>query len=64
VLMSSRDVTIEDLNSTNGVLVNGRKISRQLLHDMDVVTIGEAQFKVSVKLAPSAADAAPPSPAR
>jgi len=51
VLMSSRDVIIEDLNSTNGVLVNGRKVSRQLLHDGDVVAIGEAQFRLSIKFA-------------
>jgi len=45
VLVGSRDVIIEDLNSTNGVIVNGRKISRQLLRDGDAVTIGEVQFR-------------------
>jgi chromosome segregation ATPase len=45
VLVGSRDVIIEDLNSTNGVIVNGRKISRQLLRDGDAVTIGEIQFR-------------------
>ena len=45
------DSFLEDLNSTNGVLVNGRKVSRQLLHDGDVVTIGDAQFRLSVKFA-------------
>jgi chromosome segregation ATPase len=59
VLMSSRDVIIEDLNSTNGVLVNGRKVSRQLLNDGDVLTIGEAQFRLSVKFAPRTLEAAP-----
>jgi pSer/pThr/pTyr-binding forkhead associated (FHA) protein len=57
VLMGSRDVIIEDLNSTNGVLVNGRKVSRQLLNDGDLVTIGEAQFRLSVKLAPRTLEA-------
>lgn len=60
VLMSSRDVIIEDLNSTNGVLVNGRKISRQLLNDGDLLTIGEAQFRLSVKLAPRVLEAPAP----
>jgi chromosome segregation ATPase len=52
VLMGQRDVIIEDLNSTNGVLVNGRKISRQLLNDGDMVTIGEAQFRFKLSFAP------------
>jgi chromosome segregation ATPase len=52
VLLQSRDVVIEDLKSTNGVIVNGRRISRQLLNDGDLVTIGEAQFRVSLKLEP------------
>jgi chromosome segregation ATPase len=56
VLMSSRDVVIEDLNSTNGVLVNGRKVSRQLLHDGDLLAIGDAQFRLSLKPAPRTLD--------
>jgi chromosome segregation ATPase len=45
VLVGAREVIIEDLNSTNGVIVNGRKVSRQLLRDGDAVTIGEIQFR-------------------
>jgi chromosome segregation ATPase len=52
VLMSSRDVVIEDLNSTNGVLVNGRKVTRQLLHDGDLLAIGEAQFRLNLQPGP------------
>jgi chromosome segregation ATPase len=55
VIMGPRDVIIEDLQSTNGVLVNGRKISRQLLNDGDLVTIGEAQFRFTLSPAPGAA---------
>jgi chromosome segregation ATPase len=62
VLMSTRDVIIEDLNSTNGVLVNGRKVSRQFLSDGDLLTIGEAQFRLSIKLTPRTLEA-PPAPA-
>jgi pSer/pThr/pTyr-binding forkhead associated (FHA) protein len=40
-----REAVIEDLNSTNGVLVNGRKVTRQPLCDGDAVTIGETQFR-------------------
>jgi chromosome segregation ATPase len=52
VLVGQRDVIIEDLNSTNGVLVNGRKIARQLLGDGDSVTIGEAQFRFQLAFTP------------
>ena len=38
---------IEDLNSTNGVYVNGRKLLRARLRDGDAVTIGEAKFRVA-----------------
>jgi FHA domain len=52
VLTNSRDVIIEDLHSTNGVIVNGRKVRRQLLTDGDILTIGEAQFRLRVKRGP------------
>jgi chromosome segregation ATPase len=52
VLVGPREAIIEDLNSTNGVLVNGRKISRQPLADGDAVTIGEVQFRYMVRPLP------------
>ena len=45
VVVGAREAVIEDLNSTNGVLVNGRKVTRQPLSDGDAVTIGEIQFR-------------------
>jgi hypothetical protein len=45
VLGTDQDCTIEDLNSTNGVTVNGRRVTRQVLHDGDTVTIGQARFR-------------------
>jgi len=36
---------IEDLNSTNGVFVNGRKVTRQTLSDGDAISIGDTQFR-------------------
>jgi chromosome segregation ATPase len=59
LLKGPRDLIIEDLNSTNGVVVNGRKISRQLLSDGDLLTIGDVQFRCSVKPA-QRQSAAPP----
>ena len=76
LLKGNRELIIEDLNSTNGVLVNGRKISRYCLSDGDLVTIGEIQFRCVLKpaqrppeaaraaaLAPAAAPAASAAPA-
>jgi hypothetical protein len=40
---------IEDLNSTNGVHVNGRRITRLTLKDGDTVLIGRAQFLFAVR---------------
>ena len=57
VLTNARDVIIEDLHSTNGVIVNGRKVRRQLLTDGDILTIGEAQFRLRVKPGPREPDA-------
>ena len=45
ILLGPRELIIEDLNSTNGVIVNGRKMSRQVLRDGDLLIIGEIQFR-------------------
>jgi chromosome segregation ATPase len=45
IIVSGRHTIIEDLNSTNGVLINGRKATRQKLKDGDLVAIGEAHFR-------------------
>lgn len=41
-----RDLTffIVDLNSTNGVIVNGEKVAQQELHDGDLIEIGEVRL--------------------
>ncbi|HTV97739.1 MAG TPA: FHA domain-containing protein [Steroidobacteraceae bacterium] len=49
ILKGPRELIVEDLNSTNGVLVNGRKVSRHLLSDGDVLTVGEIQFRCLIK---------------
>lgn len=36
---------IEDLNSTNGVLLNGKKVTKRQLNHGDVVRIGRHEFK-------------------
>ncbi len=52
VVVGPREAIIEDLNSTNGVIVNSRKISRHLLVDGDVITLGEIVFKYATKREP------------
>jgi len=41
--------SIEDLNSTNGVFVNGKRVSRHILKDGDRVTVGRTQFRYTVR---------------
>ena len=41
--------SIEDLNSTNGVFVNGKRVARQVLKDGDRVTVGRTQFRYTVR---------------
>lgn len=44
VLSSARECVIEDLNSTNGVLVNGQRVGRQPLFDGDSLQVGNTVF--------------------
>jgi hypothetical protein len=39
---------VVDLNSVNGLLLNGRKVERAILCDQDIVTIGPFRMKVQV----------------
>jgi chromosome segregation ATPase len=55
ILAGTREAIIEDLNSTNGVIVNGRKVTRQVLSDGDILTIGDIQFRYVAKPAQSPA---------
>jgi chromosome segregation ATPase len=49
ILAGPAHTIIEDLNSTNGVLVNGRRITRQTLKDGDAVVIGKTLFRFAVR---------------
>jgi pSer/pThr/pTyr-binding forkhead associated (FHA) protein len=49
ILTSATSAIIEDLNSTNGVAINGKRVSRQVLSEGDLVTIGKAEFRFVVK---------------
>jgi hypothetical protein len=45
VLMNPERTVVEDLNSTNGVYVNGARITRHELLEGDVLTIGDTSFR-------------------
>jgi chromosome segregation ATPase len=49
ILAGTREAIIEDLNSTNGVILNGRRVTRQVLNDGDIVTLGDIQFRYAAK---------------
>jgi hypothetical protein len=49
ILAGPAHTIIEDLNSTNGVLVNGRRITRQMLRDGDQVCIGRSEYRFALR---------------
>ncbi|MGC1728309.1 MAG: FHA domain-containing protein, partial [Steroidobacteraceae bacterium] len=49
ILAGPAHTIIEDLNSTNGVLVNGKRISRQVLKDGDALVIGRTQYRFALR---------------
>ena len=56
-LNETNELQLEDLGSTNGTFVNGKKVGKATLNDGDKLTIGRVQFVVS-----SEADNSTPSP--
>ena len=49
ILVGPVHTIIEDLNSTNGVLVNNRRITRQTLKDGDQVAVGRSLYRFAVR---------------
>ena len=47
VLNHTNQLELEDLGSTNGTFVNGKKITRATLTEGDKLTIGRVQFVVN-----------------
>jgi pSer/pThr/pTyr-binding forkhead associated (FHA) protein len=56
-LTQANELELEDLGSTNGTFVNGRKVGKATLADGDKLTIGRVQF-----VAKPEANDPPPSP--
>jgi len=49
VLNDINELELEDLGSTNGTFVNGKKVSRATLSNGDKLTIGRVQFVVNAE---------------
>lgn len=49
ILTGPRQTVIEDLSSTNGVLVNGKRVTRQILKDGDDVVFGRSHYRFAVR---------------
>ena len=45
LLSSAGECIIEDLNSTNGLLVNGQRVVRQILKHGDLLAVGKTLFR-------------------
>ena len=46
-LRDTNELELEDLGSTNGTFVNGKKVVRTTLSDGDKLTVGRVQFVVN-----------------
>ena len=44
----SDQLVVEDLGSTNGTMVNGKKIDRVALRAGDMLTVGRVEFRVEL----------------
>ena len=44
---ASDQLLVEDLESTNGITVNGEKVARAMLKPNDILTVGRVDFEVT-----------------
>ena len=48
-LSDANELLLEDLGSTNGTFVNGKKVAKAVLNDGDKVTVGRVEFVVNAE---------------
>ena len=48
-LSEANELELEDLSSTNGTFVNGRKVIKAMLSDGDKLTVGRVEFVVNAE---------------
>jgi pSer/pThr/pTyr-binding forkhead associated (FHA) protein len=46
IVTATGDLVVEDLGSTNGTLVNGRRVEREHLKEGDTLSVGRMDFTV------------------
>lgn len=51
-LTQANQLELEDLGSTNGTFVNGRKVAKATLADGDTLTVGRVEFVVNAAANP------------
>jgi pSer/pThr/pTyr-binding forkhead associated (FHA) protein len=54
--MVGHEVTLEDLNSTNGTYVNGKAVKKQLLQNGDTIEVGKYKIRFIAELESSEYD--------
>lgn len=54
LLIGPNGVIVEDAGSTNGCFVNDQQIKQHVLHEGDVLTIGDLKFRLSIRPAADA----------
>jgi general secretion pathway protein A len=53
IISTRHNSVLEDLNSTNGVFVDAKRVRRRLLNDGDVIRIGRHEFRYEDQRAPA-----------
>ena len=53
-LSDANQLQLEDLGSTNGTFVNGKKVAKTALNDGDTITVGRVEFRVNAESAAQA----------
>lgn len=48
-LSEKNELELEDLDSTNGTFVNGKRVTKAMLSDGDTLTVGRVQFVVNTQ---------------
>jgi pSer/pThr/pTyr-binding forkhead associated (FHA) protein len=48
-LNEANQLELEDLGSTNGTYVNGRKVAKSTLNDGDKIKVGRVEFRVNAE---------------
>ena len=66
ILLRGSDVTVKDLNSTNGTFINGEKVGESVLKPGQVLRLGQIEMRLedgAMSAAPAPAPAHAPAPA-